>query len=126
MTALKNRMDSANFSLTILSKIASADKLAAKECVDIYGGMIWSLAKKFTVSEIDAEKAVQEIFIDIWQNAEYCDLTLSDEKVWIALIARRRLSKYALVNKHQKQTNTAKNIAQINSIEAESYQLPIN
>ncbi len=78
---------------TILSRIALADKSAAIECVDIYGGMIWALTKKYTDSAADAEKIVQEIFTDIWENAGRCNLSMSDEKVWIALIARRRLSK---------------------------------
>ena len=75
-----------------MSRIALEDKNAAHECVEIYGAMIWALVKQSVDSTEAAEKAVQEIFLDIWQNAAFCDLKLSDEKVWIAMIARRRLS----------------------------------
>lgn len=77
---------------TILSRIAREDKNAAHECVEIYGAMVWALVKQSVDSTEAAEKAVQEIFLNIWQNAAFCDLKLSDEKVWIAMIARRHLS----------------------------------
>ena len=83
---------------TILSRIALEDKNAAHECVEIYGAMIWALVKQSVDSTEAAEKVVQEIFLDIWQNAVFCDLKLSDEKVWIAMIARRRLSGLAMRN----------------------------
>lgn len=39
----------------------------------------------------DAEDAVQEIFVDIWKNAERFDAEKSSETTFIAMIARRRL-----------------------------------
>ena len=83
---------------TILSRIAREDKNAAHECVEIYGAIVWALVKQSVDSTEAAEKAVQEIFLDIWQNAAFCDLKLSDEKVWIAMIARRRLSGLIMQN----------------------------
>ncbi len=79
----------------MLSRIALADKAAARECIDVYGEMIWAMAKNFTESENDAEKAAQEIFADIWKNAEIAELNLTDEKIWVALIAHRYLNKYS-------------------------------
>lgn len=82
-------------SVEFLPRIAHADKAAARECVDFYGAMIWALAKQSIASNEMAEKAVQEIFLDIWENASFCDLAVSAEKVWIVMIANRRLEKYA-------------------------------
>lgn len=123
MTSLINRNNNSKNSSTILLRIALSDQLAAKECVDVYGRMIWALAKKFTASEAEAEMAVQEIFVDIWQNAERCDLKISDEEVWIAFIARRRLSKYVVKSSIQPQVNAANNILQFNLDKTEK-QLP--
>ena len=39
----------------------------------------------------DAEDAVQEIFLDIWKNAERFDASRSSETTFVAMIARRRL-----------------------------------
>jgi RNA polymerase sigma-70 factor (ECF subfamily) len=39
----------------------------------------------------DAEDAVQEIFVDVWKNAERFDESKASETTFIAMIARRRL-----------------------------------
>lgn len=82
---------------TILERIAGSDKSAVAECVDLYGAMIWTLAKQETKSAAEAENAVAEIFADIWEKAVFCDSSVSEEAVWIALIAKRRLNQYAAI-----------------------------
>lgn len=115
MTLLISDVIDHQTSTTVLPKIAQADQSAVQECINVYGNMIWALAKQFTCSAADAEKAVPEIFNDIWRNAEFCDLEISDEPVWIALIARRRLSKYALKNTDQMPITTAREILEAKS-----------
>jgi RNA polymerase sigma-70 factor (ECF subfamily) len=39
----------------------------------------------------DAEDAVQEIFVDVWRNADRFDAAKASETTFIAMIARRRL-----------------------------------
>jgi RNA polymerase sigma-70 factor, ECF subfamily len=75
----------------ILKRIASGDKAAVQDCLSTYGGLIWSLARKLSINIDDAEDAVQEIFIDVWKNAERFDPLLASETTFIAMIARRRL-----------------------------------
>lgn len=62
-----------------------------QDCLDNYGGLIWSLARRMLADQNEAEDAVQEIFIDIWKNAERFDETQSSETTFVAMIARRRL-----------------------------------
>lgn len=76
---------------TILNRIARGDKTAVQECLDKYGGLVWSLARRMSPNTEDAEDAVQEIFIDIWKNADRFDEEQSSETTFIAMIARRRL-----------------------------------
>jgi RNA polymerase sigma-70 factor (ECF subfamily) len=76
---------------SILQRIAEKDKTAAQECLNAYGGLIWSLARRMCPNINDAEDAVQEIFIDIWKNAERFDQTQASETTFVAMIARRRL-----------------------------------
>lgn len=78
-------------SLTVLQRIAKGDKSAVKESVDLYGNLIWAIAKKFTDSNAEAETAVQEIFRDIWQKAVCFDAATTDETIWVAFVARRKL-----------------------------------
>jgi RNA polymerase sigma factor (sigma-70 family) len=75
----------------ILQRIASGDKAAVQDCLKTYGGLVWSLARKLSINQDDAEDAVQEIFIDVWKNAERFDPGQASEATFIAMIARRRL-----------------------------------
>lgn len=74
---------------SILPRIAAGDGDAVGECMDRYGGLVWSLARRMAPSM--AEDAVQEIFIDLWKSAERYDPSKASEKTFIATIARRRL-----------------------------------
>ncbi len=61
------------------------------ECLDRYGGLVWSLARRFSPTNADAEDAVQEVFIEVWRHAERYDKSIASEPTFIAMIARRRL-----------------------------------
>lgn len=75
----------------ILKRIASGEKRAVQECLTAYGGLVWSLALRMLPNNEEAEDAVQEIFIDIWKNAERFDEDQASETTFVAMIARRRL-----------------------------------
>lgn len=62
-----------------------------QECLNAYGGLVWALARRMCPNTDDAEDAVQEIFIDIWKNAERFDPAQASETTFVAMIARRRL-----------------------------------
>lgn len=94
MTGLATQTIQETKTLNIFQRIARKEKNAVKDCVDAYGNFIWALARKFTASREEAEAAVQEIFIDIWQYAERADQSQSAENILISMIARRRLIKY--------------------------------
>jgi len=74
-----------------LKRIAAGDKSAVQDCLNNYGGLVWSLARRMSPNSNEAEDAVQEIFIDIWKNAARFDETQSSETTFVAMIARRRL-----------------------------------
>lgn len=75
----------------ILQRISEGDKTAVQDCLDKYGGLVWSLARRMLPNTDDAEDAVQDIFIDIWKNAERFDEKQASETTFIAMISRRRL-----------------------------------
>ena len=62
-----------------------------RECIAEYGALVWSLARRLSRTPADAEDATQEIFLDIWRSAARFDATQGSDKVFIAMIARRRL-----------------------------------
>jgi RNA polymerase sigma-70 factor (ECF subfamily) len=75
----------------ILHRVAAGDPAAVQEVIDRYGGLVWSLARRFCPNKEEAEDAAQEVFIEIWNKAKRYDASLSSEITFIAMIARRRL-----------------------------------
>ena len=76
---------------SLLEKIAQGDQSAVGQCLDQYGDLVWSLARRFLGNSADIEDAVQEIFIEIWSNAERYKPEIASEVTFIATITRRRL-----------------------------------
>ena len=76
---------------TILQRIAAGDQAAVTECMDQYGGLIWSLARQFLRSAEDAEDVVQDIFIELWSKADSFDPDKAGETTFVGMIARRRI-----------------------------------
>lgn len=81
----------------ILPRVATGDPEAIEACLDRFGGLVWSLARRSCSDEQTAEDAVQDIFIQVWQSAERFDPTVSGESTFVAMIARRRL-----IDQHRK------------------------
>lgn len=75
----------------LLTRIANGDTRAVDECIDRYGGLVWSLASRLSCSVADAEDAVQEIFVDLWKNSHRFREDLGAEATFVAMLARRRL-----------------------------------
>lgn len=74
-----------------MPRIADGDADAVRECVDRYGGLIWSLALRMFRDRPTAEDAVQEVFIQIWRKAAQYDPDRGSEDTFVGIVARRRL-----------------------------------
>lgn len=86
---------------TVLERIAAGDPAAVDECIDRYGALVWSLARRHLRQYADAEDAVQEIFIEIWRSAARFDPGIASEATFITMISRRRL-----IDRQRKQART--------------------
>ncbi len=64
---------------------------AVQECIDAYGSLLWSMAKRACADLTEAEDAVQEIFLELWRSAGRFDASQGSEVTFIMTIARRRL-----------------------------------
>jgi len=83
-TEAENRKD-------LLSEVATGDSKAFEELTKKYGNLIWSIARRYLSNQAEAEDAVQEIFLALWQSASRFDANKGSEITFIATIARRRL-----------------------------------
>lgn len=95
---------------TILNRIADGDKSAVQECLDKFGGLVWSLARRMCPNKDEAEDAVQEIFVDIWKNSARFDESQASETTFIAMIARRRLIDRLRKNQRQPEIDSFEDI----------------
>lgn len=75
----------------VLKRVAAGDAAALRECIEAYGPLVWSIARRLSRTPADAEDAVQEVFLDVWRSAARFDAAQGSDKVFIAMIARRRL-----------------------------------
>ncbi len=76
---------------SLLERVASGDERAVQECLDRYGGLVWSICRRLCRNVDDAEDAVQEVFIDLWSSAARFDARVAAEQTFVAMIARRRV-----------------------------------
>ncbi len=75
----------------VLPRIAAGDQGAVRELITNYGGLVWSLARHFTGSHSEAEDAVQDIFIYLWQKAGMYEPSIGSEDTFVSVLTRRRL-----------------------------------
>jgi RNA polymerase sigma-70 factor (ECF subfamily) len=75
----------------LLERVARGEPEAFPQCVDAYGNLVWSLARRLSPTSADAEDAVQDIFLQLWKAAARYDPARGTEAVFIATLARRLL-----------------------------------
>lgn len=81
----------ANSGVPLLTRIASGDELAVRECVQQFGPLVWALARRWSPDARDVEDAVQEVFVDLWRSAGRFDPARATQAGWVAMVTRRRL-----------------------------------
>ncbi len=86
---------------SVLAQVARREPESLNYCIERYGNLIWSLARRYSPSQADAEDAVQEIFLELWQKADRFNPTKSAETTFVTMIARRRL-----IDRYRKQSRT--------------------
>lgn len=74
-----------------LERVAAGDPAAVREVIERYGDLVWSLARRFTGSDADAEEAVQEIFVHLWRKAGQYDPSMGNETTFVSVLTRRLL-----------------------------------
>ena len=87
----------------LLHRVAQGDQEAASQLLDAYGGLVWSIARRYFKATDEAEDAVQDAFIAIWKGAGQFDPEIASESTYIAMITRRRvIDRFRKLSRHDR------------------------
>lgn len=75
----------------LMHRVAAGDEQAVAELYDRFGSLVYKVARQFLSSQAEAEDAVQEVFVRLWQTADRYDPRRAKLVTWVMLIARRHL-----------------------------------
>ena len=79
----------------VLQKVAQGNEHAMEQCVTKYGGLVWTIARRYTKDHSSAEDIVQETFTDLWRSAHRFNPATAAETTFVGMLARRRAIDYA-------------------------------
>ncbi len=75
----------------LMHRAAAGDEAAVSELYDRFGSLVYKVARQLLPTRAEAEDAVQEVFIRLWQTADRYDPRRAKLVTWVMLIARRHL-----------------------------------
>ena len=104
----------------LLTKVASGDPKAFDELIRKYGNLVWSIARRYLSNTDEAEDAVQEIFVSLWQSAARFDPSKASEITYISMITRRRLIDSLRKNKKHKLLTSIEDVSYGNFLSQKS------
>jgi RNA polymerase sigma-70 factor (ECF subfamily) len=71
--------------------VGKGNEAAVRQCIERFGGLVWSLAQRSGLPRADLDDAVHEVFAEVWRCGGKFDPAIASEATFIATIARRRL-----------------------------------
>ncbi|MHC4947464.1 MAG: RNA polymerase sigma factor [Planctomycetota bacterium] len=75
----------------LMHRVAAGDEEAVSELYDRFGSLVYKVACQLLPRRAEADDAVQEIFLRLWQTADRYDPRRAKLVTWVMLIARRHL-----------------------------------
>ena len=74
----------------LIYQVAQGDQNALARLYDRYSGLLLALARRILNDSSDAEEVLQEVFLQVWNQAGRYDRVRSSVSTWLVLIARSR------------------------------------
>lgn len=74
----------------LMAQLVAGDPLALAELYDLHGSMVYSLAMRILGQTNDAEEVVQEVFTQVWRQAERYDPSRATVEGWLLMMTRAR------------------------------------
>ena len=74
-----------------MQRVSQGDEVAMGELYDRFIGLVFKSSRQVLTSRAEADDAVQETFIRLWQTADRFDPARAKLVTWVMLITRRHL-----------------------------------
>src|SRR5262245_35797942 len=75
---------------SLIRRLTSGDHKALGEFYDLYAGLVNGLAVRILRDRAEAEDTVQEVFVQVWQQASRFDPARGTPEAWLCTMARSR------------------------------------
>ena len=75
----------------LMQRVGHGDEAAMAELYDRFVGLVFKASRQVLSSQAEAEDAVQETFVRLWQTADRFDPHRAKLVTWVMLITRRHL-----------------------------------
>ena len=90
MTTAAARKEKAAFEATLVERVAAGEEQALGELYDRYSGLLLGLSRRILGSQEEAEDVLQDVFVQVWNQASRYDRRRSSVSTWLVLITRSR------------------------------------
>jgi RNA polymerase sigma-70 factor, ECF subfamily len=89
---MKDRMDAAapDASVRLLGKIARGDRDAFARFYDLHAPLVHTLALRVLRERGEAEEVVQDVFVQVWRQAETYSIDRGTPEAWLIMMTRSR------------------------------------
>ena len=74
----------------MVTRVARGDASALSELYDRFSGLLLALSRRILGDEAEAEEILQEVFLQVWNQAGRYDPSRSSVSTWLVLITRSR------------------------------------
>lgn len=74
-----------------MQNVAAGEETAIATLYDRFGALVYKTSRQVLPTRAEAEDAVQEVFVKLWQSAERYDPRRARLVTWVMLITRRHL-----------------------------------
>ena len=75
----------------VLTRVAAGDPDAVAQCLELHAPLVYGMARRWMGGSADVDDLVQDVFVQIWKQAQQYDPSRASERGWIAMITRRKL-----------------------------------